>query len=305
VWLEDEIDWFSSLSRSVTAAVVPGPPLFVSGGTATLPLSGAAVTADDDRSAARRRRLATRLLPAAVVLAATAAAVPLLLPRAAEESAMPPVGALAPTVLSPAPRAHWEIPAVTAAPPAAPSAEFEALYPEIRWNRSQSVGLPYSGRLVDGVQLPVEGWDWVTWDPALDRVPNRTARLYGTDALVRMVLDVVADYRRAHPDAPRVVVGDLTRRGGGPIDEHVSHQSGLDVDVYYPRRDGRLRPPHTAAQIDVPLAQELVDRFVAAGAKLVLVGYSTPLRGPDGVVMTWPNHDNHMHVRIARPAASR
>jgi murein endopeptidase len=27
------------------------------------------------------------------------------------------------------------------------------------------------------------------------------------------------------------------------MDEHVSHQNGLDVDVYYPRLDGALRAP--------------------------------------------------------------
>ena len=50
------------------------------------------------------------------------------------------------------------------------------------------------------------------------------------------------------------------------------------------------------------LARDLLDRFVAAGASIVFVGWSTPLRGPAGVVVPYPNHDNHMHVRIAAPA---
>ena len=75
-----------------------------------------------------------------------------------------------------------------------------------------------------------------------------------------------------------------------------------DVDVYYPRRDGKLRPPRTVSQIDVRLARDLLDRFVAAGAQIVFVGWSAPLRGPARVVVPYPNHDNHMHVRIAAPA---
>ena len=49
------------------------------------------------------------------------------------------------------------------------------------------------------------------------------------------------------------------------------------------------------------MAQRLVDLFVAAGAKTVLVGPNLPLKGPRDVVKPWPNHDNHLHVRIANP----
>ncbi len=66
------------------------------------------------------------------------------------------------------------------------------------------------------------------------------------------------------------------------MNEHVSHQNGLDVDVYYPRRDRRLSAPRTSSQVDRRLAQDLLDRFLAAGAQFVFVGYSTGLRGPAG-----------------------
>ncbi len=78
-------------------------------------------------------------------------------------------------------------------------------------------------------------------------------------------------HRRAHPGAPRVLVGDLSRPRGGPFGPrfggpgHVSHQNGLDVDVYYPRRDRLEAAPTRVAQIDRRLAQDLVDRFLAAG----------------------------------------
>jgi murein endopeptidase len=173
--------------------------------------------------------------------------------------------------------------------------------PAIHWRKSEAVGLPHVGRLVDGVRLPAEGPGWATWDPVLHRVPNRANRLFGTDTLVRLVLGVIDQYRTAHSDAAPLLIGDLSRRGGGEIDDHVSHENGLDVDVYYPRLDGRLRPPATVAQIDIPLAQDLLDRFVAAGAEIIFVGRSTGLRGPSGVVVPYSNHDNHMHVRIPNP----
>jgi murein endopeptidase len=85
------------------------------------------------------------------------------------------------------------------------------------------------------------------------------------------------------------------------MDEHLSHQNGLDVDVYYPRLDRRLAAPTATAQIDRRLAQDLLDRFVAAGAQMVFVGYSVGLHGPSGVVVPYPNHENHMHVRFPPP----
>jgi murein endopeptidase len=176
-------------------------------------------------------------------------------------------------------------------------------FPTIRWRESRALGVPHIGTLVDGVRLPQEGPDWVTWDPVRDRVPNRAVRLYGTDELVRMALDVIAAYRLAHPNASRVVVGDLSRRGGGEIDEHASHENGLDLDVYYPRTDGRELPPASVGQVDVRLAQDLLDRFVAAGASVVFVGYSVSLHGQAGVVVPYANHDNHMHVRIGAGGA--
>ncbi len=98
-----------------------------------------------------------------------------------------------------------------------------------------------------------------------------------------------AEFGRAHPNAPRVGVGDLSLPEGGYFGRevsggigHATHQNGLDVDVYYPRLDRRERPPRTVAQVDVGLAQELVDMFVAAGAVTIYVGPNLPLTGPAG-----------------------
>ena len=130
-------------------------------------------------------------------------------------------------------------------------------------------------------------------------------RRVGSDRLVRLVLAVAGTFRREHPDAPRLLVGDLSRPHGGDFGPrfgglgHVSHQNGLDVDIYYPRRDRLERPPVRPEQVELRLAQWLVDRFVAAGAVRVFVGPSLALRGPADVVARLPRHDNHLHVRIA------
>jgi murein endopeptidase len=186
-------------------------------------------------------------------------------------------------------------------PGAGETRAWEPATPEaaIEWRDSRSLGRPSAGRLVHGVRLPSEGVDFFTWDPALDRVPNRDGRRWGTDRLVGLVLEVIREYAAAHPGAPRVGIGDLSRRRGGSFfPMHATHQNGRDVDVYYPRRDGKERPPAHVSQIDRTLAQDLVDRFVAAGATLVYVGPNTGFTGPRGVVRMLWNHDNHLHVRI-------
>jgi murein endopeptidase len=181
----------------------------------------------------------------------------------------------------------------------------------IHWHSSRSVGLPWHGRLVHGVELPASGRTFFTWDPALRRKPDRPWRRWGNERLIQLLLRVFSAYASAHPHAPRVGVGDLSRPHGGNFGPqygglgHVSHQNGLDADVYYPRKDRREEAPTTVAQVDQHLAQDLVDRFVAAGARHVFVGPHLHLHGPRSIVEPLENHDNHLHVRIPNPVQAR
>jgi murein endopeptidase len=179
-------------------------------------------------------------------------------------------------------------------------------FPPVAWRSSRALGYPMAGRLVRGVQLPVEGEHFFTWDPILKRSPNRGWRRHGTDALVARIVRVAAEFRAANPDAPRVAIGDLSRPRGGDFGPrfgglgHASHQNGLDADVYYPRIDRLERAPRRPAQVDSALAQDLVDRFVATGAQFVFVGPRTGLDGPRRVVQELVHHDDHLHLRIRR-----
>jgi murein endopeptidase len=175
---------------------------------------------------------------------------------------------------------------------------------QVHWHHSIAVGTHTAGRLEHGVRLPAQGRSFFTWDPVLRRSPNRAWRRWGTDRLVRVVLDVARAHHAAHPRAPRMAVGDLSRPRGGDFGPqfgyigHASHQNGLDVDVYYPRADGREEAPRHAGEIDRQLSQELVDRFLAAGAQVIFVGPNTGLRGPPERVQPLVHHDNHLHVRL-------
>jgi murein endopeptidase len=186
-------------------------------------------------------------------------------------------------------------------------AERDAGEPRIEWRNSASLGSPTGGSLVRGVRLPAEGASFFTWDPVLRRSPDRDWRRWGNDELVRTTLRVLREFRRTHPRAPRVGVGDLSLPEGGYFGAevsggigHASHQNGLDVDVYYPRLDRRERPPEVPAEVDVALAQDLVDLFLEEGASVIYVGPNLPLTGPPEIVVPAANHDNHLHFRLAQ-----
>ncbi len=144
----------------------------------------------------------------------------------------------------------------------------------------------------------------------MDRSPNRPWRRWGTDTTIATTLRVLAEYRAANPGAPRVGIADLSRPHGGPFGRrfgglgHASHQNGLDVDILYPRRDGKELEPTKPSQVDMSLAQDLVDRLVTAGATNVFVGPRLKLRGPRPVVEALVHHDNHIHVRFPRKPRS-
>jgi hypothetical protein len=243
----------------------------------------------------RKRRFRYRFLP--TVTALILAPAPIARVLIGGSSAAPSLS-LPPVAIGPAPLPKL----VPLRPVEAARGGSSVVMPEVIWRDSISLGLPYHGRLIDGVQLPVSSPYWATWDPALDRVPDRGYRRYGSAKMIHLLLSVTQAFHEAHPDAARLVIGDISRYGGGPLDEHASHQNGLDVDVYYPRKDRREVAPTTVEQVDVRLSQDLLDLFLAAKPEFVFVGPHLPLHGPTGVVEPLVGHDNHMHVRIYPPS---
>jgi murein endopeptidase len=239
-------------------------------------------------------------LSSLVILLIVAVPVALIaLPRGAERPRAPRTQATPPAqepTIAPSPAAE---PSPTAEPAPTPRPGRAKPLPP-----SRAAGMPWAGRLVNGRPLPVRGPGYITWDPIRKQVPNRGWRRWGTGRLLRTVTRELAAYTRRHPGAPPVLVGDLSRPRGGDFGPrfggigHASHQNGLDADIYYPRRDGRLRAPRRPDQVDRRAAQELVDAFVRAGAQRVFVGPSLGLTGPPRIVMPLVNHDDHLHVRL-------
>jgi penicillin-insensitive murein endopeptidase len=243
--------------------------------------------------------MARRLLAIAALAATTLALVQIVRREPAPHAGTPGRGAAAPRASAGAPTTGTATPRPSAAATPRPNAHpAPKRQPRIRWRDSRALGTPSAGRLVDAVRLPARGKHFLTWDPVRKRTPNRWTRRNGTDDLVRTLLSVAKRH-----DGP-ILIGDLSRPHGGDFGRrygpigHASHQNGLDADVYFPRKDGKPRAPRTLDQVDRAKAQDLVDRFVRAGASKIFVGAGLRLKGPAAVVQPWPNHDDHLHVRL-------
>lgn len=294
IWLDVDLLWFRESGDARTAVFAANAPSF-----ARLTPAALAAAIPDGLSASRRRRAelqrrrdARKTRTAAIVIG-PAVVLALAAPRLGSASRTGDVLAQDPP--------SQTLDARPKPKPTPRTVEPGPSFPAIRWNRARSSGLPYAGSLANGTQLPLAGPDWVTWNPVADRVPNAPHRLHGNEHAIRKLVAVLAAYRGGSAGAPLVVVGDISFTGGGPMELHRSHQNGLDVDVYYPRRDERLLAPTRSSHVDLELAQELLDHFVAVGVEKVFVGYGMGLRGPSDVVTPYPNHQDHMHVRFRRP----
>ncbi len=180
----------------------------------------------------------------------------------------------------------------------------ETSAPEVAWRDSHALGTPNAGGLRFAVRLPARGVGYYTYDPSTSEVPSPAWRRHGTDHLVRQIIAVGTWWREGHPRRPRLGIGDLSRPDGGlfggPGVGHASHQNGLDVDIRLPRRDG-VEGRADPGNYDRELTQALVGRLIDQGATLVLVGPSLDVTGRGSVVVRWPNHDDHLHVRFPNP----
>jgi Penicillin-insensitive murein endopeptidase len=174
----------------------------------------------------------------------------------------------------------------------------EDLVADISYRPSIAHGTPNAGSLAGGNRLPIRGTGYYTYNPQTGEPPGGPERRFGTELLVRNLVELGEWWARTYPNRPRLGIGDLSNRDGGPFrDAHLSHQNGLDVDIRLPRKDGVEGAAHPG-NYDRELTQAVIDRAAAQGAELILVGPNLDVHGP---VTIWPNHDDHLHVRWPDP----
>ncbi len=103
--------------------------------------------------------------------------------------------------------------------------------------------------------------------------------------------------RRGHP---RIGIGDLSLRGGGPTPAHDSHRTGIDIDIRPMRRGGEEMPvTFNDSAYSRERTQELCDLIYANG-KLAVQFVLFNDRGVSGVRPAGGHH-NHLHIRHLFP----
>jgi penicillin-insensitive murein endopeptidase len=66
-------------------------------------------------------------------------------------------------------------------------------------------------------------------------------RFFGTSEMQNTISDAADFVRQTYPDAEVLQVGDIANKNGGACKEHASHQNGLDVDIVYLTKNGKLQ----------------------------------------------------------------
>jgi len=93
------------------------------------------------------------------------------------------------------------------------------------------------GSLDGGARLADEGkHHYLLFPPRCGFASDGDSNAWAHPSVVGAVTDVARALREAFPDAQRLPIGELSAEHGGKLRYHLSHQNGLDVDVWFPTR---------------------------------------------------------------------
>jgi len=184
------------------------------------------------------------------------------------------------------------------------------------------IGSHTRGRLSNGIPFPID-------DPRFHVLAPW--RAYGVQLTIDGLSDAVDQVEALYPGTPALTVGDISRKGGGRLAPHMSHQSGLDVDIGPYWADGEVRPLAAMhpSQLDMERTWALLEALVSNEAvqyiildyrlQQVFYEYARELpwmdeaylelifqypRGPkhfEGIIRHWYGHYSHFHVRFHCP----
>ncbi|MDY0058347.1 MAG: penicillin-insensitive murein endopeptidase [Myxococcota bacterium] len=183
---------------------------------------------------------------------------------------------------------------------------------------SISRGTPQDGQLLAGEQLPAGAGYRV-------RFPSRA---WGTNSTITCLLATFREMNRRFPGS-QAAIGDLSKKGGGYLPPHASHQNGKDVDISvylkgHKKLDTFVRA--TPRTLDAPRNLALLEALVATGkVQYIFLDYDLQRvlveearkqgwperkrqewfqyprgRGVGAIVMHESGHADHLHVRFER-----
>lgn len=145
--------------------------------------------------------------------------------------------------------------------------------------------------------LPASGVGFVT--------NNRGANgefQFGQQSTIDACLAVGREWNVSHPH--RFSIGQISKKGGGPMPPHLSHRLGVDVDVRPMRTDGQnARVTIDDAAYDRAATTALIDMWWRK-APVQLVLFNDPTVIGAELSRPSPGHGNHFHVRLRMRGAT-
>ena len=158
--------------------------------------------------------------------------------------------------------------------------------------RREAIGPPNAGGdQAIAAQLAAEGPGYLLFN-------RQTERAYGRAEFVEFVRRLAAEWARRHPDS-RLVVADLSLRGGGPFPPHGGdHQDGREADIWPLTNNGQPEPTNIfAPNYSRELTTELVHLIRQLNPRAVVYFDDPPLVAA-GLVRATLDHNNHLHVLL-------
>jgi murein endopeptidase len=180
---------------------------------------------------------------------------------------------------------------------------------------SVSVGKPNRGKLVNSIALPENAKLYTV------RKPDEA---FGSSHTLANVQLAIANFRQATGYTGEVVIGAISKQGGGRLRPHSSHQSGRDVDIRLPLENPKGEADNVD-DVDWDATWALLQAIVATGevqyiflstsrqkylykaAKRAgaskdmlerMIQYPRKSGSNDGIIRDESGHTAHFHVRF-------
>lgn len=141
------------------------------------------------------------------------------------------------------------------------------------------------------VLLPKTGTGFVTNNRGNDEFQ------FGQQSTIDAALAVGVAWDALHPNHP-FSIGQISKKNGGPLPPHASHQVGLDIDIRPMRLDGKNEKVTIfEPEYDRPLSTELIKLWWQK-APVQMVFFNDPTVIAAGLSIKVPEHHHHFHVRL-------
>ncbi len=165
----------------------------------------------------------------------------------------------------------------------------------------------------------------VKLDPGDGYVLANESRAWGTRLAVYNLSRIMAMYKATYPEAMPVIIRDMSKKGGGPLPNHSSHVDGRDVDIPVILNKVDRISSDTVRTVDAArtwflvkslvntcdtefifvdrkIQKLLIDHAVESGypPKMLDLIFQYPSKKMKGLVLHWPKHMDHLHVRFRK-----